>query len=110
MAVQPGGHRHVCRVYGHRSDLERVEFLYTSLLVQAVRMASRANPDHIVSPTAAALRSYRTSWLFGFVARIGERMTAARSEAVEEAVRESGQPGAELALLDRTKAAQRALR
>ena len=95
------------RVYGHRSDLDRVEFLYTSLLVQATRQVlNEYPPDYIFEPSAGRVRSYRVSWLNGFVVRIRERMTAGR----DEAVRESGTPGAALVLADRSRLAQRALR
>jgi len=87
-------------VYGHRSDLERVELLFTSLLLQSVRlMKAQAVPryDHP--------RAYRRTWLRGFADEIGQRMTAARKRAIDDAP----STGAELVLASRQQAADDAM-
>lgn len=89
-------------VYGHRSDLERVEFLYTSLLVQAHRMVRAVRPDR----PGANVRAYRRAWLIGFACRIGERLDA----LVKTVVEESETPGAALVLVDRAALANAAMR
>ncbi|MGA5305489.1 DUF2786 domain-containing protein [Nucisporomicrobium flavum] len=83
-------------LFGHRADLERVELLFTSLLVQAAHgLAAAAVPtyDH---PAA-----FRRSWLVGFTEAIRARLTATEQAAAASA------PGAELVLVDRTVAVER---
>jgi hypothetical protein len=55
-------------VVGHRSDLESVELLYTSLLVQADRALHRG---------PSRRKDYRESFLIAYAARIRERLTTA---------------------------------
>ena len=92
------------KVFGHRSDVERLEWLYTSLLVQALGMAAHVRDPRIVRPHSSQTRAYRSRWLNGFAVRIGERMDVGRTEAVAEAG-----SGAELVLVDRKRAAEAAL-
>ena len=87
-------------VWGRSGDLERVEFLYTALLLQAQRMAAQARPP---AGSDAGVRAYRRSWLMGFAERIEERLTTATREAVADSA-----PGAESVLADRRGAAERA--
>ena len=87
-------------LWGHRSDLERVEFLYTCLLLQAQRMAARVRPP---AGSRAGVRAYRRSWLIGFAGRIGERLDAATEQAVTDSA-----PGTALVLRDRRTAAEQA--
>jgi hypothetical protein len=77
-------------LFGHAADLERVELLFTSLLVQAAHgLAAVPVPPH-EHPAA-----YRRSWLAGFAEAIGSRLWDAEKSAVAEA-------GAELVLVRRT--------
>ena len=55
-------------VVGHRSDLDAVELLYTSLLVQADRALHRG---------PSRRKDYRESFLIAYAARIRERLTTA---------------------------------
>ncbi|WNI16086.1 DUF2786 domain-containing protein [Actinacidiphila sp. ITFR-21] len=55
-------------VVGHDTDLDAVELLYTSLLVQADRALRRG---------ASRSRDFRESFLIAYAARIGERLSAA---------------------------------
>jgi hypothetical protein len=63
-------------LFGHRSDLERTELLFTSLLLQAAHGMARAPvPPH---EHAAA---FRRSWLAGFRVAIGDRLREAEDQA-----------------------------
>jgi hypothetical protein len=77
-------------VIGFQADLEAVELLYTSLLVQAtaamMRAGSRQDRDG-----RSRTRSFRQSFLASFAVRIGQRLTAATEEASEEAAAEAGE-------------------
>jgi hypothetical protein len=96
-------------IVGHRSDLDLVELLVTSLLVQATRAMALAGPQVTRSGTSST-RSWRRSFLIAYASRIGERLResvhtseasydsdhggalvpvlAARREAVHEAMSE----------------------
>ncbi|WSS20570.1 DUF2786 domain-containing protein [Streptomyces sp. NBC_01190] len=58
-------------VVGHVADLDAVELLYTSLLVQADRALHRG---------ASRSRDFRESFLIAYASRIRERLTAASAE------------------------------
>lgn len=60
-------------VVGHDSDLEAVELLYTSLLVQA---------DRALTGGPSRRRDYRESFLIAYASRIRERLSAAADEEV----------------------------
>ncbi|HEY5833159.1 DUF2786 domain-containing protein [Streptomyces sp.] len=60
-------------VVGHEPDLDAVELLYTSLLVQADRALHRG---------ASRSRDFRESFLIAYAARVRERLTAATAEEV----------------------------
>jgi Protein of unknown function (DUF2786) len=78
-------------LFGHAADLERVELLFTSLLVQAAHgLAAVPVPAH-EHPAA-----FRRSWLAGFAHAIGARLWQAEKSAAADA------PGAELVLVRRT--------
>ncbi|MFF5172549.1 DUF2786 domain-containing protein [Micromonospora sp. NPDC000089] len=80
-------------LFGFASDLERVDLLFTSLLVQAAHgLAATPVPagDH---PAA-----FRRSWLAGFAGVIGARLREAEAGAVAE----RGAPSVALVLADRS--------
>lgn len=86
-------------VFGHRSDLERAEVLFTSLLLQAsTRMLATPVPswDH---PAA-----FRRSWLAGFTAAVSRRLAEAEraAQAEAEAHGTAGGRSTALVLADRT--------
>lgn len=85
-------------VVGYPGELEQVELIYTSLLVQSARELTTLP---VVS--ARQVRSQRSGFLFGFADRAGERLEALYETVVEEA-EESGTPGAALVLVDRKDA------
>ncbi|MEV4753738.1 DUF2786 domain-containing protein [Micromonospora sp. NPDC049559] len=87
-------------LFGFASDLERVEILFTSLLVQAAHgLAGTPVPagDH---PAA-----FRRSWLAGFAAAVGTRLREAETAAAAE----SGAPSVALVLADRSDRVERRL-
>ncbi len=75
-------------VFGDEGDLDAVELLYTSLLVQATR-SMVAEPRPAAGRSAAgSTRSFRQSFLVAFARRIGERLAeAAEAVTAEEATR-----------------------
>lgn len=92
-------------VFGAEVDLDTVELLYTSLLVQSARAMLGANPPG--KTAAAKTRQFRQSFLVAFATRIGERLT----EAVVDAVRATDSVDASdllPVLADREAAADRA--
>lgn len=68
-------------VFGHDVDLDVVEVLYTSLLVQSTRAMIAASPP---GRSGGATRSFRQSFLVSFAGRIGERLREAVADAVDE--------------------------
>lgn len=75
-----GGRVPAVTVFGFDSDRERAELLYTSLLLQAARPLAELRPPRPEESVSA----YRRSWLYGFAARIHERLREAQSRAVRE--------------------------
>lgn len=67
---------------GHDSELNTVELLGTSLLVQATR-AMTASGSQVTRSGVSRTRSFRTSFLIAYASRIGERLreAAGRTEA-----------------------------
>jgi len=67
-------------LFGHAADLERVEVLFTSLLVQAsFALAGHRIPGH------QHVAAYRRSWLIGFARAVGQRLRAAEQRAAQQA-------------------------
>jgi hypothetical protein len=66
-------------VFGYADDLDTVELLHTSLLVQAMRSLAAAGRD---APPGAQTRSraYRRAFLLGFASQIGRRLREAADE------------------------------
>ena len=64
-------------VFGFDADIDAVDLLYTSLLVQANRSMARDEP----AKGRARVKAFRRSYLVAYAARIGERLAqAARRE------------------------------
>lgn len=94
------------KVFGYRSDLERVEVLYTSLLLQMTSQLTRLRPDNTsrtLNPENT--RSYRVSWMKGFRAAVYQRLVNAEQQATQQHAAETGtsSTGTELALADRAQ-------
>ncbi|MEV5239060.1 DUF2786 domain-containing protein [Streptomyces cinnamoneus] len=64
-------------VVGFDADLELVELLYTSLLVQATSAMNRAADDHHASGRSRRTRDFRESFLIAYAGRISDRLSAA---------------------------------
>lgn len=93
-----GGKVEAVTVFGHASDRERVELIYTSLLLQATTQVVRLRPPRPGESVAA----YRRSWLHGFAVEVHRRLTAAEAGAAEEASRvDPSGPSPALVLADR---------
>jgi hypothetical protein len=91
-------------VFGYRSDLGRVELLFTSLLLQASTQLTRVRPDGFFP--GESLAAYRRTWLHGFARAVHERLSHAEQEAVRTAP--SGARSAELVVRDRAQMVQHA--
>ncbi|MGW4065290.1 DUF2786 domain-containing protein [Amycolatopsis sp. NPDC004747] len=89
-------------VFGFRSDLGRVELLFTSLLLQAGTQLTRVRPGGFFP--GESLAAYRRTWLHGFARAVHERLSHAEQEAVRTAV----QGSAELVVRDRAQMVQHA--
>jgi Protein of unknown function (DUF2786) len=89
-------------VFGYRSDLERADILFTSLLVQMARaLAAQAVPGY-----GGEARAWRRSWMLGYCSAVISRVRAAEEAAAAAAGGDAdgttaGQ-SAELVLADRS--------
>lgn len=94
-------------LFGHASDLERTDLLFTSLLLQATTELGR-----VPTPPRESKAAFRRSWLAGYRVAIGDRLRAAEERAAREAAprfRASGRE-ASLVLADRSAEVDVALR
>ncbi|MGH3165493.1 MAG: DUF2786 domain-containing protein [Trebonia sp.] len=79
----PGSRLHV---FGYKSDLERADILFTSLLVQMARALA-------VQPVPAAggrAKAWRRSWMLGYATAVVARVRAAEENAAAQADEDSG--------------------
>jgi len=76
-------------VFGARSDLEMVELLFTSLLVQGTEAMLRAGRS-VDRSGRSRTRSFRQSFLVAYAGRIGERLSAATAQVVAEGAERHG--------------------
>ncbi|MGC4855356.1 DUF2786 domain-containing protein [Micromonospora sp. DT4] len=80
-------------VLGFAADIDAVELLFTSLLVQATAAMMQAGSRRDAHGRSTT-RSFRQSFLTAFAQRIGERLATATKQATEQASRDlAGQPG-----------------
>jgi hypothetical protein len=77
----------IANLVGGRSDLDAVELLFTSLLLQVAQGLSAAERQAGQRPAA---RAFRRAFLLGYAHRIGERLQTARREATASAAAERG--------------------
>ncbi|WP_051967015.1 DUF2786 domain-containing protein [Kitasatospora mediocidica] len=73
-----------CTVVGFDSDLDAVELLYTSLLVQATTAMNKAG-SRTHEDGSSRTKAFRHSFLVSYAARIRERLVAATEKAVRAA-------------------------
>jgi hypothetical protein len=98
-------------LFGFGADLDRVELLYTSLLVQAAHALAVEKVPYYDNAAA-----YRRSWYRGFAVAVGRRLRAAeqRAEQAAAAARPAAAEGTAgrsvaLVLADRSAAVQHAV-
>ena len=77
----------IANLVGSRPDMDAVEMLFTSLLLQVAQALSAAERP---LGRRSASRSFRRSFLLGYAHRIGERLQTARRRATDEAAAEHG--------------------
>jgi hypothetical protein len=80
-----------CEVSGYESDRERVELLFTSLLLQAVGQITYLPGDVV----------FRRSWWMGFAHAVGKRLQQIETRAAQQYDQTRSGTGAELVLADR---------
>ncbi|MFI5912866.1 DUF2786 domain-containing protein [Dactylosporangium sp. NPDC051541] len=78
-------------VFGFDADIDAVDLLYTSLLVQAGRAMAKAEPPG-GKAGRARLKAFRQSFLVAYAVRIGERLARATELALEQATDKSFLP------------------
>jgi Protein of unknown function (DUF2786) len=77
----------IANLVGARADLDAVELLFTSLLLQVAQALAAAERQ---SGRRSASRTFRRAFLLGYAHRIGERLQAARRQATAAAASERG--------------------
>jgi hypothetical protein len=83
-----------CTVVGFPADLDTVELLFTSLLLQATTAMLAASDGRV------DVRAFRHAFLLGYAGSIGRRLTQVQRAAEEEAA--SATPGTSVVLRDRS--------
>ncbi|MFH8608910.1 DUF2786 domain-containing protein [Streptomyces sp. NPDC018029] len=78
-------------VVGFEPDLESVELLYTSLLVQGTTAMTKAEAGQRAAGRKRT-KTFRQAFLMAYAHRIGGRLAAAGEHAVTEAAREAAGP------------------
>lgn len=76
----------IATIVGTPADMEQVELLYTSLLIQATRAMQSTESRNTSQSTAA----FRRAFLLGYAVRIGQRMRAARETATAATASDAG--------------------
>ena len=99
-----GGRVTAVTVFGFASDRERVELLFTSLLLQATAQLLRERPERPGESVAA----YRRAWLHGFAVSVHQRLSAAEQRAAQDAAPSGGAERTALVLADRRSRVERA--
>jgi hypothetical protein len=100
----------VVHVFGFQSDIERLDVLYTSLLLQMASGLARQRPASYYD--ARHIRAWRRSWMLGFITGALGRVRAAEDRAKADAEKQApgGAPGVALVLADRSLQVQAAVR
>lgn len=102
-----GDTQHSVHLFGHRSDLDRADLLFTSLLMQSTqRLAATVVPPH------AHKAAFRRSWQAGFRMSIARRLAAAEARAQQTAAARVSHDGRStgLVLADRSAVVEYAMR
>jgi hypothetical protein len=93
-----------CTVIGHEADVDAVETLFTSLLVQATAALGAASTGSGAGGRARS-RSFRSSFLTAYASRIGERLAEVTAEQTAAAARDAAGSGNVLPVLASREAA-----
>jgi len=103
----PDGKKLSVHLFGHESDLERTDLLFTSLLMQASTELAR-----VAAPPWENKAAFRRSWLAGYRTAIGDRLRKAETRAETEAASRFQATGttSSLVLADRSAQVDTALR
>ena len=80
-------------VVGFEPDLEAVELLHTSLLVQGTSAMTRAEAAQRASGRKRT-KTFRQSFLMAYAHRIGERLARATEQVTEQATEQAAEDGA----------------
>lgn len=80
----------MCTIVGFDADLDAVELLFTSLLVQATKAVNSAGKRTDAYGNSRT-RTFRQSFLLAFAQRIGERLEQVAAQEVDEAVARAGE-------------------
>ncbi len=100
---RPGARIHI---FGYVCDLERVDILYTSLLLQMAHGLTTT----VVPVGVRSTRAWRRSWLLGFVTAVIGRVRSAEDRAASDAEAEARPgPSTALVLADRAVVIRRQL-
>jgi hypothetical protein len=99
-----GGRVAAVTVFGFASDRERVEVLFTSLLLQATGQLLHGRPERAGESVAA----YRRSWLHGFAVSVHRRLCAAERRAAQAGDGPDAGTRTALVLADRRDRVERA--
>jgi hypothetical protein len=93
------GHGYVIHLFGTDADIERAEFLFTTLLLEVTRVISKTVPG-----SHGTARAWRASFVLGFAEKVRERLLEARrrSETEAQAAQAPGGTSVALVLADRT--------
>ena len=91
--------------FGHRSDLEVVERLWTSLAVQMAQAAQRRMDRGEHRTAGVTGLSWRLSFYDGFIDTVGERLQRAREAAIQHSrpAEQVGEPTAALVLREKSE-------
>ncbi|MCU1591004.1 MAG: hypothetical protein JWP11_2260 [Frankiales bacterium] len=91
--------------FGHRTDLEVVERLWTSLAVQMTAAAQRRMDSGEHRTAHVSGLSWRLSFYDGFIDAVGERLQGAREAAIAQArpTAPAGEPSAALVLREKAQ-------
>jgi Protein of unknown function (DUF2786) len=100
---RPGSRVHV---FGFRSDIDRTDMLYTSVLIQMWHGLAAAE----VPAWSNSTRAWRRSWLLGFATAVIARVRAAEQGAVAAAASSGAADRTALVLADRTEAIRNCVR
>ena len=87
------------RVYAHRSDLDFVRMMYTSLLLQMQTMMATDERLEAFRSGWKVTNAWRVSYAYGWVGRVVARLREAKER--QEAAETASEPGTALVLADR---------